>query len=153
MNKNKFEELNPLSIIKFETDNEKDGNKEYLKITYSKIETDNGLEDLFNYQSDMLYRIINNNNTYLSNQSNALYGNYCFEKTIKYRNFEYNMVLLENGKIYSYNITTGKFRRIYYRFKIIHPKNEDSGEDSGEDSKEQPEQTFLGKRKHSQVIL
>lgn len=86
----------------------------YFKIIDSRIETDDGLKRTYWYQYTMLNQIINNRKTYLSNQSHALYDNYCFSKSRKIGKFEYNMILLENSHIYLYNVTTGTFRRIHY---------------------------------------
>ena len=91
---------------------------DYFKITSSKIETDNGLRRTFGYQYKMLKKMINNKNTYLSNQSHALYGNYCFKKSIKKGRFFYNMILLNNGEVYLYNETTGTTRHIHYNMEI-----------------------------------
>ena len=86
----------------------------YFKIIDSRIETDDGLKRTYWYQYTMLNQIINNRKTYLSNQSHALYGDYCFSKSRKIGKFEYNMILLENSHVYLYNLTTGTFRRIHY---------------------------------------
>ena len=112
MNEKRFNEINPKTMIKLD-----EYIKDYFRITECKIETDNGPRRLYSYQYNMLYRIINSKKTYLSNQSHALYGNYYFEKSKKVGKFNYNMILLENGEIYLYNMTTGTFRRIYYDIK------------------------------------
>ena len=85
-----------------------------FKIFNARIDTDNGVKNVYNYQYEMLNLIINNRKTYLSNQSYALYGNYCFNKSRKIGKFQYNMILLENSHVYLYNLTTGTLRRIYY---------------------------------------
>ena len=112
MNEERFNEVNPKTMIKSDEDIE-----DYFRITKCKIQTDNGLRRLYSYQYSMLSRIINNKKIYLNNQSHALYGNYYFEKLRKVGKFEYNMILLENGEIYLYNMTTGMFRRIYYNIE------------------------------------
>ena len=112
MNHQQFTELNPKGIIK-----SNESIKEYFTVTYSKIETDNGLRRLYGYQHAMLLRIINSTETYLSNQSHALYSNYYLEKTMKVGKFEYNMLLLENGEVYLHNTTTSKFRQIHYKME------------------------------------
>ena len=60
--------------------------KRYYNITTSKIETDEGLKKLFKLQYHMLYKLINSNITFMSDQSNVLYYNYCFfiGKTVFY---------------------------------------------------------------------
>jgi hypothetical protein len=112
MNQQQFIKLNPKGIIK-----SNESIKENFTVTYSKIETDNGLRRLYGYQHSMLTRIINSTKTYISNQSHALYSNYKLEKPLKVGDFEYNMLLLENSEIYLHNITTSKFRRIHYKMK------------------------------------
>jgi hypothetical protein len=112
MNHQQFLQINPKSVIK-----SNESIKDYFTVTYSKIETDNGLRRLYSYQYTMLIRIINSVKTYLSNQSHALYGNYYLENSVKIGKFEYNMILLENGKIYLHNLTTSKFREIHYKME------------------------------------
>ena len=90
----------------------------YFKIKNCKIETDNGIKDAFWFQLKMVNEIVNNRKTFLSNQSNALYGNYCFRKNRKINRFIYNMLLLEDSSIYLYNVSTKKFRRIYYDLEV-----------------------------------
>ena len=90
----------------------------YFKIKNCKIETDNGIKDAFWFQLKMVNEIVNNRKTFLSNQSNALYGNYCFRKNRKINRFVYNMLLLEDSSIYLYNVSTKKFRRIYYDLEV-----------------------------------
>lgn len=114
MNTITFNEIVNKTQIRIERGDHKD---DYIEITYSKIETDNGRKSLYPFQYRMLKQIINNSKTYLSNQSHALYGNYYFARDIKSGDFYYNMVLLENGKVYLHNVTTGKFRRISYTLK------------------------------------
>ena len=89
--------------------------KQYFKIEYSRIESDDGLKRLYGYQYNMLISLVNSHTTYISNQSHCLYGNYCFHKPNKVGRFEYDMILLENGEIYLYNITTDKLRKIHYK--------------------------------------
>ena len=86
----------------------------YFKISDCRIETDDGVKRTYWYQYTMVNQIINNRKTYLSNQSHALYGDYCFSKSRKIGQFEYNMILLENSHIYLYNLTTDRVRRIHY---------------------------------------
>ena len=114
MNLRKFNEIAEKTQIRIEKRKSKN---DYLGITYSKIETDNGRQSLRAFQYKMLVQIINNSKTFLSNQSHALYGNYYFEEDVKSRKFFYNMVLLENGEVYLHNVTTGKFRRISYELE------------------------------------
>ena len=85
-----------------------------FKIFNARIDTDNGVKTVYNYKYKILNVLINNRKTYLSNQSYALYGNYCLSKSRKIGKFQYNMILLENSHVYLYNLTTGTLRRIYY---------------------------------------
>lgn len=87
---------------------------EYFEISNAFIETDTGLKEIYWWQKTMLNQIINNKNTFFSNQSNCLYGNYTFHEPRKIGKFYYNMILLENSYVYQYNITTGKIRKINY---------------------------------------
>ena len=91
---------------------------DYFEITKSEIEINNGRKSsLYRFQFKMLLQLINHSKTFRSNQSHALYNNYYFEKDVKLGKFNYNMILLENGKVYLHNVTTGKFRRILYTLK------------------------------------
>jgi len=107
--KRKFDSIGPNRMV-----DSKGYVRGYFKIINSRIEADNGLKRTYWYQSTMLNQIINNKKTYLSNQSHALYGDYCFSKSRKIGKFEYNMIILENSHVYLYNLTTGTFRRIHY---------------------------------------
>ena len=91
----------------------------YFKIT-ARIETKNGSgsRDLSDYQHRMLNRIVNSSSTYLSNQSYALYADYCFKESMRIGKFEYNMILLDNSHIYLHNETTNEFRRIHYTMEL-----------------------------------
>ena len=92
--------------------------KRNYNITTSKIETDEGLKKLFKLQYYMLYKLINSNITFMSDQSNVLYYNYCFDENVKIGDFYYNMILTKDEKVFLYNNDTGKIRQIYYSKKL-----------------------------------
>lgn len=96
-----------------------DKSKIYYKIIYSKIKINNKYKKLYKFQYDMLFKLINSRKTFMSNQSNVLYYEHCFNKNIKFGNYNYNMILTKNEKIFLINIDTGKIRNIIYKKKLV----------------------------------
>ena len=91
--------------------------KEYIfRLTESKIQINNDYVELFDWQNEMLLRLIN---IAYHNQSKAIYNNTSLMNCISINGYIYNIMILMNGQIYIYNIHTGKFREIKYKFEEI----------------------------------
>jgi len=90
---------------------------EYIfRLTDSKIQIYNDYVELFDWQNEMLLRLIN---IAYHNQSKAIYNNTSLKNCVSVNGFVYNIMILENTQIFMFNINTGKFREIKYKFEEL----------------------------------
>ena len=87
-----------------------------FKVTESKIQIGKEFIELFDWQNEMLLELIN---IAYCNQNRALYYNTALKECKSINGFVYNIMILENAQIFMFNINTGKFREIKYKFEEI----------------------------------